>query len=88
MTQHATEAESAPRFASIAYWDHDRHGSGCRCGTCNANGKAYGFALKEDLMDLADSAVEFYEGREEVVPPPPAPMRHPQSRRRMERRHA
>jgi len=27
--------------------DHDRHGSGCDCGSCDGNGKAYGVSLYE-----------------------------------------
>jgi hypothetical protein len=25
--------------------DQDRHGAGCTCGLCNANGKSYGVAI-------------------------------------------
>lgn len=36
-----------PTYAAVEYWDQDQHGSHCKCGTCNSNGKAYGFAIKE-----------------------------------------
>jgi hypothetical protein len=31
--------------AIIAHTDIDRHGEGCRCGLCNANGRSYGFGI-------------------------------------------
>jgi len=31
-----------PSLVTIQLCDQDRHGEGCDCGRCNANGKSYG----------------------------------------------
>jgi hypothetical protein len=43
MTEPA--ASAAPRRVILRLDDIDRHGSGCPCGQCDTNGKAYGCAV-------------------------------------------
>ena len=49
----------------LIFDDIDRHGAGCDCGLCDANGKSYGVAVRhwEPGVDIAmeDGEVELRE---------------------------
>ena len=48
--------------------DFDRHGSGCTCGLCNSNGKAYGCAIFNAVdKDRVDPVCRVYGPSEDSV---------------------
>jgi hypothetical protein len=52
--------------AVLRSWGQDHHGAGCKCGSCNANGKSYGCAvMSED--DCYDPIHVYYAASEEAA---------------------
>jgi hypothetical protein len=54
----------------LRFDDIDRHGVGCDCGLCNANGHSYGvaiFPLNRRLAEEADPLIRIYAASEDAA---------------------